>query len=145
MIATTGAQLLPPEALRELRTRLIPQATVFTPNIPEARFLLAEAGQGEDLPLRDVTELEAKAKAIQSLGCEWALVKGGHAPFKADYTAAATPEESEVVVDVLAGKEATIRIETPFQDSKNTHGTGCSLACEDRLLSFQELVSEPIG
>lgn len=127
MVATTGAKLLPSEALRELRTHILPQATLVTPNIPEARLLLADAGHG-DMPLETVADLEVIAKTVQSLGSQWALVKGGHAPFRRDHTIAKTDAEREIVVDVLYGEGRAIRIQTEFQDSKNTHGTGCSLA-----------------
>ena len=129
MVATTGAKLLPSEALRELRTHILPQATLVTPNIPEARLLLADAGHG-DMPLETVADLEVIAKTVQSLGSQWALVKGGHAPFRRDHTIAKTDAEREIVVDILYGEGRAIRIQTEFQDSKNTHGTGCSLACE---------------
>lgn len=145
MVATTGAELLPAEALRELRRRLLPRATVLTPNIPEARLLLADAGLSSALPepLRGVADLEAAGRALLSLGPEWVLVKGGHAPLRrGDLAAAQTEDEREVVVDVLCGKEGCVRIETDFQTSRNTHGTGCSLACEfsslhSRLLQGQ--------
>ena len=137
MVATTGAELLPPEALRELRGRLLPRATVLTPNIPEARLLLADAGVGSLLPekLSGVADLEAAGRALLSLGPEWVLVKGGHAPLRrGDYAAARADAEREVVVDVLCGKDGCVRIETDFQTSRNTHGTGCSLACESPIL-----------
>lgn len=137
MVATTGAELMPPQALRELRGRLLPRATVLTPNIPEARLLLADAGFPPTLlpePLGaggGIADLEAAGRALLSLGPEWVLVKGGHAPLRrGDYAAAGTDAEREVVVDVLCGKGGCVRIETDFQTSRNTHGTGCSLACE---------------
>lgn len=129
MVATTGAELLPPEALRELRERFLPQATVVTPNIPEARLLLADAGLGQG-PLESVADLEAMARALYSLGSEWVLVKGGHAPFRRDYSIAKTDGERQIVVDVLYGRDGAVRMETEYQASRNTHGTGCSLACE---------------
>lgn len=141
MVATTGAELLPSEALRELRRGLLPRATVLTPNIPEARLLLADAGLGELLPEplgRGVADLEAAGQALLGLGPEWVLVKGGHAPLRrGDYAAAGTEAEKDVVVDVLCGKEGCVRIETDFQTSRNTHGTGCSLACEFSSLPSQ--------
>ncbi|ROV90322.1 hypothetical protein VSDG_08151 [Cytospora chrysosperma] len=127
MVATTGAELLPPEALRELRERFLPQATVVTPNIPEARLLLSDAGLGQG-PLESVADLEAMARALYSLGSEWVLVKGGHAPFRRDYSIAKTDGERQIVVDVLYGRDGAVRMETEYQASRNTHGTGCSLA-----------------
>ncbi|POS79022.1 phosphomethylpyrimidine kinase, partial [Diaporthe helianthi] len=133
MVATTGAELLPSAALRELRTRLVPRATVLTPNIPEARLLLRDAGLADHVLPADgaisVGDLEAAAQALLGLGPAWVLVKGGHAPLRrGDLAAATTEAEKEVVVDVLCGKEGCVRIETGFQVSRNTHGTGCSLA-----------------
>ena len=136
MIATTGAELLPPEALRELRARVLPLATVVTPNIPEAMMLLSDAGLGRDGALESVADLEAMARSLLSLGSEWVLVKGGHAPLKGDYSIAETDEERQIVVDVLCGKDGIVRIETGYQASRNTHGTGCSLACESRPALF---------
>ncbi|KAI3397551.1 hypothetical protein diail_10644 [Diaporthe ilicicola] len=129
MVATTGAELLPPEALRQLRERLLPRATILTPNIPEARLLLADAGHEEPLVLDSVADLEAAARALLELGPEWVLVKGGHAPLRRDYAVARTDAEREIVVDVLCGRGGEcVRVETDFQTSRNTHGTGCSLA-----------------
>lgn len=129
MIATTGAELLPSEALRELREHFLPQATVITPNIPEARLLLSDAGV-EEAPLESVADLEAMARSLHSLGSEWVLVKGGHCPFRRDHSIARTDDERQIVVDVLYGKGGAVRMETEYQASRNTHGTGCSLACE---------------
>ncbi|KAK0716472.1 Phosphomethylpyrimidine kinase-domain-containing protein [Apiosordaria backusii] len=108
MVATTGSPLLPNTSLSLLRRKLLPLATVLTPNLPEARLLLADAGFGH-LPLEKVGDLEAIARAVGSLG----------------------PKEK--VVDVLwgrdeKGEEVVTRIETPYWESRHTHGTGCSLA-----------------
>ncbi len=129
MVATTGAPLLPREAVSELRTHLLPLATVLTPNIPEARILLSNAGVSPTA-IDSVADLEAVAKAVHGLGSEWVLVKGGHLPFRDDYMAAQSPAERRLVVDVLVGHGQTLTIETPYLDSRNTHGTGCSLACK---------------
>jgi hydroxymethylpyrimidine/phosphomethylpyrimidine kinase / thiaminase len=138
MVATSGATLLPREAVRELLGGLLPRTTVLTPNIPEAKMLLAEAGK-EAVEVRGVEDFETIAKQARALGPEWVLVKGGHAPLDKTYKIAATDEEKAVVVDVLCGPEDVIyRIESPFQESKHTHGTGCSLACEsDRISAMQ--------
>ena len=129
MVATTGASLLPSEALKALRTSLLPLTTVLTPNAPEARLLLADAGYGH-ITIDSIADLETIAKTVQSLGPEWVLVKGGHCPFRRDGAAAKTAEEKQIVVDVLYGHGRAVHIETPYQESRNTHGTGCSLACK---------------
>ncbi|KAJ4392047.1 trifunctional hydroxymethylpyrimidine kinase/phosphomethylpyrimidine kinase/thiaminase [Gnomoniopsis smithogilvyi] len=128
MIATTGAELLPHTALREMRERLLPRATVVTPNVPEARMLLADAGVGE-VVVKSVEDLEVVGAKLLTLGMEWVLVKGGHVPFRKDQSIARTVEEREIVVDVLMGKRGErVRMETGWKDSTSTHGTGCSLA-----------------
>ncbi|KAI1502328.1 Phosphomethylpyrimidine kinase-domain-containing protein [Biscogniauxia marginata] len=127
MIATTGAQLLPSKAVNELRTLLLPQTFILTPNIPEARLLLSDSDK-ESIDIQRIDDLELIARRIQELGPKWVLIKGGHVPFKKDGTIANSPEEKEIVVDVLLGEGEITRIASPYLDSKNTHGTGCSLA-----------------
>ncbi|KAI0480624.1 Rapamycin-insensitive companion of mTOR, N-term-domain-containing protein [Xylariaceae sp. FL0804] len=165
MVATTGARLLPAEAVGELRSLLLPRTFMATPNIPEAQLLLSSSsssssrdddddggavadadagGRGRGpLDVRSVDDLEALARRVQALGPRWVLVKGGHAPFRRDGSAATGPgpdgklgddeeeEEGLVVVDVLLDGEGdgrATRFETPYLRSRSTHGTGCSLA-----------------
>jgi hydroxymethylpyrimidine kinase/phosphomethylpyrimidine kinase len=132
MVSTSGSQLLPKEAVRELREHLLPHTTVLTPNVPEALLLLSDAGLRADAP-RNVDSLIRVAKAVQSLGPKFVLLKGGHLPLKNDGSMAKTDAERELMVDILYGQGETTRIETAYQHSKNTHGTGCSLACESTL------------
>ncbi|KAK0623644.1 Phosphomethylpyrimidine kinase-domain-containing protein [Immersiella caudata] len=127
MVATSGSQLLPSEALDALRTKLLPMATVLTPNLPEARLLLADSGHAF-IPVEKVSDLEDIAQLVRNAGPKWVLVKGGHCPFRRDGVIAKSPEEKEIVVDVLCGADEVVRIETPYHESRNTHGTGCSLA-----------------
>jgi hydroxymethylpyrimidine/phosphomethylpyrimidine kinase len=68
MIAESGARLLDEDAEEALRTRLVPRATVVTPNVPEARVL---AGSSEG-------ELDDTARAIHALGPQAVVVTGGH-------------------------------------------------------------------
>ncbi|KAI1426676.1 Phosphomethylpyrimidine kinase-domain-containing protein [Xylaria sp. FL1777] len=130
MVATTGAQLLPAEAVNELRTLLLPLTFMLTPNIPEAKLLLANSGGGEATgDIRRPEDLEDLARRLRALGPRWVLVKGGHAPFTNGGIAATSPGERHVVVDVLVGPDGAVtRFESPHLDSRNTHGTGCSLA-----------------
>lgn len=134
MVSTSGAQLLPHEAITGLSSHLLPLTTVLTPNLPEAKLILAEASRsGSGPPPRDVVEsvadVEALGRQIRALGPQWVLVKGGHLPFRADMTVVATEAEREAVVDVLLGPDDyVLRIKSPWQESLSTHGTGCSLA-----------------
>ncbi|GAO17521.1 hypothetical protein UVI_02002900 [Ustilaginoidea virens] len=131
MISTSGAQLLPLEAIRELSRHLLPLATIVTPNIPEALLILSEnvdAAHAQRV-VCSVADVEQLARQILGLGPKWVLVKGGHLPFRSDMTVAQTEEEKQVVVDVLVGPEDQVmRIESPYLASTSTHGTGCSLA-----------------
>jgi hydroxymethylpyrimidine/phosphomethylpyrimidine kinase len=81
MVAESGAALLAPEARRALVERLVPRASVVTPNLPEARELLA-VGEGaiED----DEASPEGLARAVHALGPGAVVVTGGHADTGAD-------------------------------------------------------------
>lgn len=131
MVSTSGAQLLPHEAIAQLSQHLLPHTTILTPNIPEATLLLTQNGHavGE---IQSVSDVEAMGRKIQQLGPKWVLVKGGHMPFRKDLTVAKTDDEKETVVDVLVGPEGSVlRVQSPYQKSTSTHGTGCSLACKN--------------
>lgn len=131
MISTSGAELLPQDAVHQLITHLLPLTTLLTPNIPEAHFLLSHSGDesssssSSQREIGSVADLESMARRIQALGPTWVLVKGGHHPFAKD-------GGEKVVVDVLVGpgKEDVVMVESPWQDSTSTHGTGCTLACK---------------
>ncbi|KAH8126007.1 hydroxymethylpyrimidine/phosphomethylpyrimidine kinase / thiaminase [Trichoderma asperellum] len=128
MVSTSGAQLLPHEAIAQLSQHLLPHTTILTPNIPEATLLLTQNGH-EVGEIQSVSDVEAMGRKIQNLGPKWVLVKGGHMPFRKDLTVAKTDEEKETVVDVLVGPEGSVlRVQSPYQKSTSTHGTGCSLA-----------------
>ncbi len=107
MQAKGGHALLATDAVAELRGRLLPLATVVTPNLPEAAAL---AGFAVD----SVADQVRAGRRILQDGPRWALVKGGHG---------AGPE----IVDHLAGPDPMDyrhpRIATP-----HTHGTGCTLS-----------------
>ncbi|TID02133.1 putative hydroxymethylpyrimidine/phosphomethylpyrimidine kinase 2 [Colletotrichum higginsianum] len=135
MIATSGAELLPREAVAELLDGLLRLTTVLTPNIPEAKLILEDSGY-KSIEVKSVRDLDEMARSVQALGPEWVLVKGGHAPFKADFTVAETEEEKAIVVDVLYGQGEFLHIQSPYQSSTNTHGTGCSLACGGRFIEY---------
>jgi hydroxymethylpyrimidine/phosphomethylpyrimidine kinase len=132
MISTSGAELLPGSAVEVFRTKLLPLATVLTPNLPEAMHLVQK---GDDsLKISNISDLEKLAKTVQAMGPQWVLLKGGHVALKADLTVANSDTEKETVVDILyggpKGSEQTIFIQSPYQNSTNTHGTGCTLACK---------------
>ena len=103
-----GDPLLRPDALEALRARMLPLATVVTPNLGEAELLTGVA-------VRERSDLETAARAVHALGPRFVLVKGGHLP---------GPDAVDLLWDGLGATwlEAG-RIDTP-----HTHGTGCTLA-----------------
>ncbi|KAE8155887.1 DNA polymerase alpha, catalytic subunit [Aspergillus tamarii] len=127
MVSTSGSKLLPEAAVEKLRTKLLPLTTVLTPNIPEAKLLLKDAGLDVPEPegLSDVLQL---VKQVKALGPKAVLLKGGHLPLTKDHKTARNQDEATAVIDVLYDGEDTTLFETDFLLSKNTHGTGCSLA-----------------
>ena len=109
MVATSGARLIEDEAVEVLKSRLLPLATVITPNIPEAEILA-------DMSIKDEADMEKAARTLfERYGCA-ALVKGGHSINDAN-DVLFSPESEEAVW--FKGK----RINNP-----NTHGTGCTLS-----------------
>ncbi|TAQ83709.1 hypothetical protein B7494_g7965 [Chlorociboria aeruginascens] len=127
MISTSGYPLLPQNAIRGLRKHLLPHTTVLTPNVPEAKLILSEAGIDVIEP-KSIDGLIDIAKSLQSLGPKYVLVKGGHLPFRKDGIVAEQDSERELVIDILYGDGVVTKVETSYHSSKNTHGTGCSLA-----------------
>lgn len=136
MVATTGAQLLPHDAVQTLITELLPVTTILTPNISEAQLLAKEAGK----PFNDIgslDEMKKVAESIASLGPKYVLLKGGHLPLSKDGIVANGEADRHVVVNVLYGEGQTWVFESDYIESRNTHGTGCSLACTHKARFFQ--------
>lgn len=127
MISTSGSQLLPEAAVQGLRKKLLPLTTVLTPNIPEAKLLLEDSGLDYTEP-KDLQGLIYLAKQVATLGPKGVLLKGGHLPLTNDHKTARSSDEASRVIDVLYDGEEVTLFETEFLVSKNTHGTGCSLA-----------------
>ena len=108
MVATSGARLLEQSALHALRHRLLPLASVITPNLPEAEILLGR-------PIADRDAMPAAVQALRELGVRAVLLKGGHLPDSAD------------VLDLFADGEGLRAISHP-RLALQAHGTGCTLA-----------------
>ena len=130
MVSTSGAQLLPTDAIVNLRTQMLPLTTVLTPNIPEAKLLLENAGL-EVPEIKGIDDVVVIAERLTSLGPQCVLVKGGHLPLTKDGRISTQEAEHHTVVDVLyIDIHQIIVYETDHIPSKNTHGTGCALACK---------------
>lgn len=109
MVATSGDALLERDAIDVIRSELIPQASLVTPNLHEAAILTGEKIEDEDGMAR------AAETIVGEMGAQAVLVKGGHL------------DDGDRVVDILYDGDVRAfrgkRIETT-----NTHGTGCTLS-----------------
>ena len=129
MVATSGAQLLPNEAVRNLREKLLPLTTILTPNLPEAKLLLQNAGV-ESQDIESIDDLVTVARQIQAFGPRYVLLKGGHVPLTRTGTISDREPDRHLIVNVFHDGERAVLFESDYIASKNTHGTGCSLACK---------------
>ncbi len=109
MVATSGDHLLAPDAVEALRTKLIPQASLVTPNLPEAAALLQEEVAASE------AAIERQGQRLLAMGCRAVLIKGGHG-------------QGTESIDYLFDGNGTIALAAPRIATKNTHGTGCSLS-----------------
>ena len=109
MVAESGDPLLAEDAVSSLVKHLFPLASLITPNLHEAARLLNQ-------DMAETNEaMEQQAAALQALGAKAVLVKGGHSA-------------GRDAADVLVSNGQTDWYSAPFIDTKNTHGTGCSLS-----------------
>jgi hydroxymethylpyrimidine/phosphomethylpyrimidine kinase len=104
-----GDPLLRPDAVDALRERLLPLAEVVTPNLGEVTILTGIVVEGVD-------DLPRAAEAVKALGPRWVLIKGGHLPGNVG------------AVDLLSDGDHTWEIASERLDTRDTHGTGCTLA-----------------
>ncbi len=109
MVAASGDRLLSEDAVATLRDKLLPRASLVTPNLPEAAVLLDTAVAGDEAAML------AQARALLTFGPAAVLIKGGHA----------SGEES---VDLLVDASGVLRLPAPRIATRNTHGTGCTLS-----------------
>lgn len=109
MVAKSGDHLMQQDDVEAIRERLVPRATLITPNLPEASVLL-----GRDVEMSSLEEMHDSLEQLRALGAEWVLLKGGHLG----------GEES---IDILTGQE-TVELTAPRVDTINDHGTGCTLS-----------------
>jgi hydroxymethylpyrimidine/phosphomethylpyrimidine kinase len=108
MVATSGAVLLPDDAIAALIARLLPLATIVTPNLPEAAKLTG-------LPVGTAAEKIAAGRALLARGAAAVLVKDGHG-------------DGEMLTDYLITPAGVEPITLPRIATRHTHGTGCTLA-----------------
>lgn len=109
MVAKSGDSLLNADAVTALKDALLPLTTLLTPNLPEAAVLLGQKEADSRLVMED------QAKALLDLGVRTVLLKGGHL----------SGSESP---DLLATEVDLMWFDKKRFNTKNTHGTGCTLS-----------------
>ena len=126
-VSTSGSELLPEAAVTSLIEHIFPLTTLLTPNFPEAKLLLKAAGVDVPDP-QCVDDIVAMTRKIHEKGPKWVLLKGGHLPLTRGHIVSKDEADREVVLNVLVGESGVTLIESEYLQSRNTHGTGCSLA-----------------
>lgn len=128
MVSTSGARLLESSAVHALATKLLPLATLVTPNVSEAELLTG-------IPIRSAEDLRRAARALHDrFGCA-ALVKGGHL------------RGGREALDIFFDGKQELLLSAPFVRGIRTHGTGCTysaaiVAYLARGLSLAKAVSQ---
>lgn len=108
MVANSGDRLIADDTVAVLVQELFPLATVITPNLDEAAWLLGH-------PITSSDQLQSAAGELRAMGAPAVLVKGGHLP-------------GPIVADLLVTPERSWRWEDERIATRNTHGTGCTLS-----------------
>jgi hydroxymethylpyrimidine/phosphomethylpyrimidine kinase len=109
MVATSGDRLLAADAVEGLRSKLVPRASLVTPNLAEAAALLDEPVAASE------AAIARQGKKLLAMGCDAVLIKGGHG-------------QGPQSIDYLVSGNGVIALAAPRIVTKNTHGTGCSLS-----------------
>jgi hydroxymethylpyrimidine/phosphomethylpyrimidine kinase len=109
MVATSGDRLLTEDAIVAYVERLFPIATLITPNLNEAAALTHTPFAKTD------AEIIYQGECLLALGVQAVLMKGGHG-------------EGNQAVDILMTRDGSVAFSSPRLNTKNTHGTGCTLA-----------------
>ena len=108
MVAKGGTKLIDDKAIQTLKMKLIKQVSLITPNIPEAEVLTG-------IKIKSVKDMTLAAYQLIDLGANNVLIKGGHL-------------KSKQVEDVFLNKSSFRVFKNLRHNTKNTHGTGCTLS-----------------
>lgn len=124
MVSTSGCKLIEDEAIESLKTELMPLSDLITPNLKEAEVLIGRS-------IETLGEMEEAAKALLRFGSKAVLLKGGHL-------------NGCEMTDVLrfADREEPVLYKGEKTESRNTHGTGCTLSSAIATLLAQGLSME---
>jgi hydroxymethylpyrimidine/phosphomethylpyrimidine kinase len=108
MVASSGDRLLDADAVAVVRERLVPLATLVTPNLDEAALLA-------DCPVETTDDMARAGQSLLGLGARAVLIKGGH-------------RRDDEIVDVLVTAAGARLFSHPRIRTTSTHGTGCTLS-----------------
>jgi hydroxymethylpyrimidine/phosphomethylpyrimidine kinase len=110
MVAQSGDKLLQDDAIEAIKTHLMPIADVVTPNIPEAAVFCG-------MQLTQWSDIENAAETLAKYGSRSILIKGGHGD-----------ESKSTDLLFLAGEGRFVSLEADRIETRNNHGTGCTLS-----------------
>ncbi len=119
MYAKNGCPLMNPKSVSTLIESILHHADILTPNIPEAQKI-------SESKIKNIEDMEKAARVIQGMGCKSVLIKGG--------------QYIDDAVDVLYDGNKFYHYKTQRINTKNTHGTGCTLSsaiASNLALGFQ--------
>jgi len=109
MISSSGHRFMEEDCLMRVKQDLFPLVDLLTPNLPEISFLLGET-------VKDLSDMERIAVAALDLGTKAVLLKGGHL-------------DADILSSIVVQRDKDLKVfETQKIDSRNTHGTGCTLS-----------------
>ena len=108
MVTKDGTKLINKESIKILKSKLIKKVSLITPNIPEAEILTK-------IKIKTVEDMAEAAKILINLGAKNVLIKGGHL-------------NSKIMRDVLISRNKISIFTNKKINTKNTHGTGCTLS-----------------
>ncbi|PPI87634.1 bifunctional hydroxymethylpyrimidine kinase/phosphomethylpyrimidine kinase (plasmid) [Candidatus Pantoea edessiphila] len=109
MTSSNGYKFLSNHAIKMIKNDLLPLVSMITPNLPEAALLL------DSIIAKDEDHIISQGKKLLLLGCKVVIMKGGHL-------------EGNLSPDWFIKSDEVIKINTPKINTKNTHGTGCTLS-----------------
>ena len=113
MVAKSGDHLLAKNAVAMVKEALLPQSFMITPNLPEAGVLLEQRAPET---VKEMYRAAERLRDLLPLASErWVLLKGGHLP-------------GDELVDLLFDGDRMVELRAQRIDTKNTHGTGCTLS-----------------
>jgi len=113
MVAKSGDHLLAKNAVAMVKEALLPQSFMITPNLPEAGVLLDQRAPES---VKEMYRAAERLRELLPLSSErWVLLKGGHLP-------------GGELMDLLFDGDRMVELPGQRIETKNTHGTGCSLS-----------------